>query len=73
MCSKVVQVIPMDDYTVFVYFEDGKTEYKNSRGYYWSSTPNSNDDTWDLFFHSENVKIDWDYNCNGQSVRLIQN
>jgi len=24
MCPKVVQVIPMEDYSVYVYFEDGK-------------------------------------------------
>ncbi len=48
--------------------------YPGSDGYFWSSTPNSDDSTcaWDLAFHSINVSRSCSDRCNGQSVRPVR-
>lgn len=43
-----------------------------SNGDYWSSSPNGSDNTWNLFFHSGGVGINYSFRCYGMSVRLVQ-
>ena len=43
-----------------------------SRGYYWSSTPNSSENAWGLYFASGEVRMLYFYRCYGLSVRLVR-
>lgn len=51
---------------------DGNVYYVGSFGYYWSSTPDGSDDAWYLYFFSDEVDMDSDDRCYGNSVRLVQ-
>ena len=42
-------------------------------GDYWSSSPKGSDNTWNLFFLSGGVGINYSHRCYGMSVRLVQN
>lgn len=43
-----------------------------SHGSYWSSTPETWDDAWGLYFNSSKVYVNDSDNCDGQSVRLVR-
>ncbi|MBR4838447.1 MAG: hypothetical protein IK004_08480 [Bacteroidales bacterium] len=51
---------------------NGSVDYVGSNGYYWSSTPYSSENAWDLDFNSSEVYMDYYSRCYGQSVRLVQ-
>ena len=51
---------------------DGSVNYVGSDGSYWSSTPFGSDYAWNLYFGSGSVDMDYNYRCDGLSVRLVQ-
>ena len=51
---------------------DGKQEYQNESGYYWSSTTKDNATAYYLYFWSGEKNVDYCDRCYGQSVRLVQ-
>ena len=53
-------------------FCNGNVYCVGSNGYYWSSAPRGSNDAWYLSFDSDGVYIDYYDQCDGHSVRLVQ-
>ena len=51
---------------------DGSVYDVGSIGYYWSSTPDGSEGAWYQFFDSDEVGMDFNFRCNGKSVRLVR-
>ena len=51
---------------------DGKQEYQNASGYYWSSTTKDNATAYYLYFWSGEKNVDYCDRCCGYSVRLVK-
>lgn len=50
----------------------GSTYYVGTYGYYWSSTPNTSDSVYRLYFNSGGVEMGENISCFGYSIRLVR-
>jgi len=56
------------------YGDDSYLNYPGSYGYYWSSTPYSDNSisAWNLYFYSGDFSRNYNYRYSGQSVRPVR-